>query len=295
MSPLERTTALTWRRMLALVTVFAVGGTLGASGWHLYENAAGLAATDSQVDVFAGFPMVPVEQPAGGLITRHPPIPSELTVAVFNLGEREVAVLQARPAGWTLTADVEMAPVAAWEWTNVSLPIAPDCDEPARPELNLVVRTENGDHDVTVPLEPDFLSGIHGEACSNLELTGVAVDDVGAIAVEEDSLRMEVDLRHIQPAGASEVTVTALSAESAGFRAEGAGLPVTLRPGDPAVTIELLWTVEQCDHTDQLGEMSVVAQYVSADSSARDQRVQLPASAVAALARFGGAQCMDGP
>jgi hypothetical protein len=136
---------------------------------------------------------------------------------------------------------------------------------------------------------------MHGEACSKLELTGVAVDDVGAVAIEEDSLRMEVDLRHIQPTGSSDVTVTALSATSAGFRAEGIGLPVTLRPEDPAVTIELLWTVEQCDLTDRLGELSVVAQYVSADSSARDQRVELPASAVATLGRFGGGQCSDRP
>jgi hypothetical protein len=281
--------------MLALVTVLAVGGMLGASGWHLYENTAGPAATDSQVDLLAGFPMVPFEQPAGGPNDGPPPIPRELTVALFNLGQHDVAVLQARPAGWTLTADMDTAAVAAWEWTTVSLAIAPDCEEPARPELDLVVRTENGDRDVTVPLEPDFLAWLHGEACSDLELTGVAVDDVGAVAFEEDRLRMEVDLRHIQPSGASEVTVTALSAESAGFRAEGIGLPVTLAPGDRAVTIELLWTVDECDHTDRLGELFVVAQYVSADSSASDQRVQLPASAVAALARFGGAQCLDEP
>jgi hypothetical protein len=281
--------------MLALVTVFAVGVLLGASGWHLYENAAGPAATDSQVNVIAGFPMVPIEQPAREPIVGPPPIPSEITVAVFNLGQRDVAVLQARPAGWTLTADVALAPVAAWEWTNLSLAIAPDCEEVARPELDLVVRTDDGDRDVTVPLVPDFLTWLHGEACSNLGLTGVAVDDVGAVTVEEDSLRMEVDLRHIQPTGSSDVIVTALSAESAGFRAEGTGLPITLRPGDPAMTIELLWAVEHCDRIDRLRELSVAVQYVSADSSARDQLVELPVRAVAALARFGGAQCMDRP
>lgn len=294
MSPLESPAALAWRRMLALVTVFAVGGVLGASGWHLYENAADPAADDSQVDLLAGFPS-PLERPAREPIAGPPPIPNEITVAVFNLGQRDVTVVQARPVGWTLTADVELAPVAAWEWTNLSLAIAPDCEEPARPELDLVVRTEGGDSDVTLPLVPDFLAWLHGEACSNLELTGVAVDDVGAIAMEEDGLRMEVDLRHIQPTGASEVTVTALSAESAGFRGEGTGLPVTLRPGDAAVTIELLWAVEHCDRTDRLRELSVVAQYVRADSSARDQLMELPVRAVAALARFGGAQCMDRP
>jgi hypothetical protein len=105
---------MAWRRMLALVTVFAVGGMLGASGWHLYENTAGLAATDSQVEVLAGFPVVPREQPARGPIAGPPPIPRELTVAVFNLGQRDVVVLQARPVGWPLTADLELAPVAAW-------------------------------------------------------------------------------------------------------------------------------------------------------------------------------------
>jgi hypothetical protein len=233
----------------------------------------------------------PIREPIVG----EPPIPSEFTVAVFNLGQRDVAVLQARPAGWTLTADMELVHVAPGEWTNLSLAIAPDCEERAQPELDLVVRTDGGHYDVTVPLDPDFLAGLHGEACSNLQLTGVAVDDVGAVAIEEDSLRMEVILRHIQPTGSSGVTVTALSAESAGFRAEGTGLPVTLRPGDPAETIELLWTIEQCDLTDRLRELSVVAQYVSADSSARDQLVELPVRAVAALARFGGAQCMDRP
>ncbi|HEX6232635.1 MAG TPA: hypothetical protein VFZ63_05880 [Jiangellaceae bacterium] len=295
MSPLESPTALVWRRMLALVTAFAVGGTLGASGWHLYENAADPAATDSQVDLLAGFPMVPLEQPAREPIAGLPPIPRELTVAVFNLGQREVAVLQARPAGWTLTADLELTPVAAWEWTNLSLAIAPDCEEPARPELDLVVRTDGGDRDVTIPLVPDFLTWLHGEACSNLELTGVAVDDVGAIAVEEESLRMEVDIRHIQPTGASELTVTALSAESAGFRAEGTGLPVTLRPSDPGVTIELLWTVEHCELTDRLADIPLIAQITSPDFAVRDQPLELPGRGVAALGRFGGGQCSDRP
>ncbi len=295
MSPLETSTALGWRRILALVTVFAVGGLLGTSGWSLYEDAADRAATDRQVDLLAGFPMFPLERPIRAPVAGEPFTPNEITVAVFNLGQRDVTVLQARPAGWTLTADAQLAPVAAGEWANLSLAIAPDCEEQARPELNLVVRTDGGDRDVTVPLEPDFLTWPHGEACSKLELTGVVVDAVGTVAIEQNKLRMEVALRHLAPAGSNEITVIALSGERAGFRAEGAGLPVVVRPGETAVTVDLIWTVERCDLTDRLADIQVIAQITSPDFAVRDQPLELPGRGVAALGRFGGGQCSDRP
>ena len=214
-------------------------------------------------------------------------------MSVFNLGQRDVTVLQAHPAGWTPTADAELAPVAAGEWAKLSLAIAPDCEERARPELDLVVRTDGGDHDVTVPLEPDYLVWPHWEACSNLERTGVALDAIGAVAVEQNRLRMKVALGHVAPAGSSEITVTTLGAERAGFRAEGTGLPVVVRPGGAAVTVDLLWTVERCDLADRLADVPVIARITSPDFVERNQPLELPGRGVAALAGFGGNQCAD--
>lgn len=293
MTSAEGAAGSVWPRMRTLVAALALGGVLGAAGWTGFEEVADRSAAAGQAQLLAGSPIVALDQP-GELLVEDFAAAGHLSVPVFNLGKRAVTVLEARPYGWLQTGDLEVGiPVPPGDWASVPLAIVPDCEEQARQELELVVRTDSGDRAVPVPLPSNVvdLTWPHGEACGEPGTTGVALDAVGGVVTDRDALRMEVTLRHLRAAASSEINVTALTAERAGFRAEGTGLPVVVRPGEPGVAVELVWTVAQCDLVGDLAEIPVVAQITSPDFAVRDQPLDLPGRGVAALARFSVAAC----
>jgi hypothetical protein len=282
-----------WPRRRTLVALFGLGGVLGAAGWTVFEEAADRSAGAGQAELLAGTPAVALDLRAE-LLVEDLAVAGHLSVPVFNLGQRAVTVLEARLYGWLQTGDLELGiPVPPGDWASVPLTIVPDCGEQAQQELELVVRTDSGVRDVTVPLPPGSvdLTWPHGDACSEHRSTGVALDAVGGMLTDQDALRMEVTLRHLRAAASSEITVTSLTAERAGFRAEGTGLPVVVHPGEPGVGVELVWTVDQCDLVGDLAEVPVVARTTSPDFAVRDQPLELPGRGVAALARFSVAAC----
>jgi hypothetical protein len=280
------------RRVLALVVIFATGLVLGAIGSDLRAQVADRSAAGGQPNLVAGSfawpPRTVSEWTISELAAR-----GEFAVLMHNLGESAVTVIAARPHGWTPIGNAEIGTrVPAGEWARVPLIARPDCAESARPEIELVVRNRDGDQDITVASPgPVDLAEIHRTECQLPASSGLAVDTVGLVVHEHSTLRMQLSLRHPGVSDADEITVTRLVAEWSGFRAVGAGLPVELRPDDGKMTVELAWTIADCDLAANLADMPLTVEVTGPESVAGEHRLQLPARGVAALARFSAVTC----
>jgi hypothetical protein len=282
------------RRTIVLVAAFAVGSALGAAGWSVFEQAPGRSAVAEQASLLAGPVTWPIE-PLGRELTISEAVTSgEINAGVFNLGEGAVTVLAARPAGW-LPADGAEHPVVVppGEWAEVPLLLRPNCAQRPRLELDLTVRTDSGGEHVTLPLPPDGidLSASHRQVCSEYARRGISLDAVGDVAADGDALRMTIKLRHLGSGDSGDITLTELTANRAGFQGAGVDLPIVLRPDGVAVDVDMLWTVERCDLTDNLVDIPVVVRITRPDFVVRDQPLELPGRGVAALARFSAVAC----
>jgi hypothetical protein len=278
------------RRVIALVAVFAAGLVLGAFGSDLRQQVTDRSAAEAELVAgsFAWPDRVVGEWTISELAAR-----GELAVFMYNLGESAVTVIEARPHGWTPIENAEIATrMAAGEWARVPLVAWPDCAESPRREIELVVRTEDGDRDITVTSPgPVDLANMHRAECRLPESSGLAVDAVGPVVPERSTLRMEISLRHPGVRDADEITVARLNAEWSGFRARAAGLPAEIRRDDGAMTVELAWTIEDCNLAANLADMPLTVEVTGPESVAGEHRLQLPARGVAALARFSAVTC----
>jgi hypothetical protein len=281
-----------------LLTAFAVGTALGAAGWSMLEQAPGRSAVAEQASLLAGPVTWPIEPTGRGLTISEAVTSGEINAGVFNMGERAVTVLAARPAGWLPADGAEhLVVVPPGEWAEVPLLLRPNCAQRPRPELDLTVRTDGGGQRMTLPLPPDGidLSASHRQVCSEHARRGIALDAVDGVVVDGDALRMTIKLRHLGSGDSGDITVTELTATRAGFQGAGVDLPIVLRPDGVAVDVDMLWTVERCDLTDNLADIPVVTRLTRPDFVVRDQPLELPGRGVAALARFSAVACSANP
>lgn len=282
------------RRTIVLLASFAVGSALGAAGWSVLEQAPDRSAGAKQASLLAGPVTWPIE-PLGRELTISEAVTSgEISAGVFNMGERAVAVLAARPAGWLPADGAEHSVVVPpGEWAEVPLLLRPNCAQRPRPELELTVRTDSGGQRVTLLLPPDGidLAASHRQMCSEHARKGIALDAVDGVVADGDALRMTIKLRHLGSGDSGDITVTQLTATRAGFQGAGVDLPIVLRPDGVAVDVDMLWTVERCDLADNLVDIPVVARITRPDFVVRDQPLELPGRGLAALARFSAVAC----
>lgn len=275
-----------WPRLGVLVGVCALGAVLGAYGWSAREEAAELSSEALAANLIAGPVSPEVDDEGAGW-------GSGLVGAIYNLGRRDVTLLEARPSGWTPMADAARpTPLPPREWTNVPLVAAPDCTSNVRPELDLLVRTERGDRLVTVPLRQDgeYLALFHQSTCQQPDFVDIEVVDAAALPLDDGALAMRLGLRQVGPPDGRDITVLGVSGETAGFRATSSGLPVVLPPGGTQ-TVTTRWAVEECALTNDLAKVNLVVRLEGPDVGKRNQPVWLPGHIVAALARFGVAEC----
>lgn len=275
-----------WGSMVVLGCVFAVGVAAGSFGWQARERAVEEATAAAEAELVAG-PVTVESWPDG----REAAPWWELTAAVYNLGSREVTALAAWPSGWSVAEAGTPTTLPPDEWTVLPLTVVPECAAAVEPELELVVRTDAGEQELTLPLQPRdgtvYWGRMRQSMCGEQQ-EGVVLDGL-TTRRGDGHLEMSLDLRHPGSPDASEIVVTEVYRDTAGFHAAGSGLPLAIRGGDTG-TARVVWTVEACELTDDLGDLAVALRLES-DSVSREQTVQLPGSAVAALARFGVSEC----
>lgn len=280
------------RRVAVLVAAFAAGLVLGAIGWDLRQQLPDRSAPVDQAVLVAGsfaWPdRVVFEWTISELAAR-----GQFAVFMYNAGETAVTISAARPHGWAPIQNADLnTRVPPGEWAKVPLIARPDCAEFARPEIDLVVRTDDGDQDFTVASPgPVDLAEIHRTECQLPASSGLAADAVASVVQERSTLRMEISLRHPGGSDADEISVVRLGAEWAGFRAVAVGLPVEPQPDDGAMIVEVVWTIEDCGLATNLADMPLTVGLTGSESVAGEYRLLLPARGVAALARFSAVAC----
>lgn len=287
-----------WRHGLLFAGALVLGVTVGGIGWILRNAAAEAAAAAEQVDLVSG--LVVVESAglgAGGQVDLSDP---ELSVPLHNAGPREVTVVSVQPDGWRLS-QTPPTPTAIppGGWVVVPLSIEPNCSARISTTFLIVlVRTDAGDYQVETPLPPgqSQLYGAYQQACFGGDVRpSFVLEDVDVRSANADSVRMTVS--GVAANARSDLTVTSVQAGSvthlAGYRAEGAGLPLTFALGDdaPGPLLEVTWTLAGCENVAQLAEAVLQINFVDADRRAYVHHARLPGEAVAALARLGAAEC----
>ncbi|HEX6231687.1 MAG TPA: hypothetical protein VFZ63_01030 [Jiangellaceae bacterium] len=275
-----------WPRFGVLLGICTFGAVLGAYGWTAHEQVAELSAAALEVNLIAGSVSLELGEEGDGWN-------SGLVGTIYYHGRRDVTILAARPAGWVPVGDgARPIPIPPREWTSVPLAATPDCTAPVRPELELLVRTERGDRQVTVPFRQsgEYLALFHQSACLLPEFVDIEVVDADALPPDDGALVIRLGLRHIGPPDGREITVLGVGGETAGFRATSSDLPIVLPPG-ATQTITMRWSVNECTRTAELAEVDVVVRLKSPDLGRQNQPVYLPGHIVAALARFGVAEC----
>jgi hypothetical protein len=275
-----------WRRRVAAATAFVLGLAAGAYVWDARSDAADLVAEAGQVELLVGwFGLEPAP-------TREA---AQATVTLHNAGPRDVDVLAVRPTGWAAVSDAAPAATTARpaEWTEVGIAADPICDAPVPDQLEVEVRTGQGESSVEIALPPGraYLDWLQELLCGGFELFFDANVNRGVelIPSEPGTLRMIVTFRVF--ADTNLVEVTAASAAAAGLRAEAVGLPVEVPgSGEAVVPLELEWHVDTCARTSELGEVAADVELHAADRRATVE-VQLPHRAIAMLGRFVAEEC----
>lgn len=275
-----------WRRRGAAATAFVLGLAAGAYVWDARSDAADLAAEAGQVELLVGW---------FGLEPSPTREAAQVTVTLHNAGPRDVDVLAVRPTGWAAVSDAAPAAttVPPAEWTEVGITADPVCDAPVPDQLEVEVRTGQGESSVAIALPPGraYLDLLQELLCGESGLFfGVNVNrGVELIPSEPGILRMIVTFRVFSET--TLVEVTAASAAVAGLRAEAIGLPVEVPGGgEVVVPLELEWHVDTCARTSELGEVAADVELRAADRTATVE-VQLPDRAIAMLGRFVAEEC----
>lgn len=281
-----------WPLAVAVVAAFAVGATAGGYWWSVRDGVNGV----SSGELIAG-PVTRQESSVlGGESSQLNGLGAvaesafTLSASVFNAGDNDVTVVDARPAGWTVAASPPETRIPAGEWASIPLTISPDCAQAAPdPELELQLGAESADQRVTVPM---FTRGgsTFGSfwllLCSPAGL-GAVLNDIEIIS-EDGGVEMRITLR--QPSWrADDVAVDHLGTNTGAFRAAASDLPLRVAPGETEATT-LRWSVADCAAlSGRLGSIDLVMQ---AQGSA-ETLVPLPGRAVAALTRLGVQSCSE--
>ncbi len=279
------------RRMFALFAAFAAGLLLGAVGLDFRHQLADRLPGSDRAELVAGSFAWPTGVGAAWTISELA-ARGEFSVLMYNVGERAVTVVAARPHGWAPIENAQGATrVPAGAWARVPLIAWPDCAVSARPEIELTLRTDDGDREITIPAPGPFdLSIIHRDECQFPASLGLAVGAVGPI-VDGTTLSMEISLRFPGIQDIDDVAVAPLIAESSGFRALAAHRSAPVRHADGTMAVEVEWTVDDCDLAAGMGEMPLNIEITAPERVAREHHVRLPADGVAALARFSAVVC----
>jgi hypothetical protein len=230
-------------RWVALAAAVAVGVLLGV----VVSGARHDAAELNEVGVVLG----------GVTGMSGPGEPAAASVQLLNVGEREIEILGFGADGLSIapgSPDPEPVTAPPGEWVTVEQQgLVPDCAAEPPERLDVVIRDAAGEERVVRSRElPDsglsdqlWWSCMDGPQISFLEpevVTAGPASVVMNVAVFND--------------GTDEVTLHELGADSPGLRAEPAGLPVIVPPGQAAAAT-LTWTVDDCAMAGQFFDVNL--------------------------------------
>lgn len=275
------------RGWAATVALFVIGLLLGGYVWSARNEAADLAAEAGRVALVAGW--FDAEAPRDLGLTR-------LTVALYNVGSRDVVVDSVRPDGWVAadeSARSEGTTIPAAEWADAEITARPSCPGPVPDRLHAEVRTGQGESSVviTLPQEHSDIARHQSLLCGEFDaLTFVTLSGVDDISTARPGvLRMVLVLRVSSPSPGP-VEITAVGGSGAGFRGVSTGLPVSVPGGvEPIVSLELEWQIDSCAATHELDELAVDVEFNQ--NPGATVAVLLPNPAIAALGRLAAVEC----
>lgn len=170
---------------------------------------------------------------------------------LLNVGEREIEILGFSAAGLSIapgSPDPEPVTAPPGEWVVVEQQgLVPDCAADPPEYLDVRFLDAAGDERVVRAGDlPEYgLIATLWSSCRYGEQ--LFIDEPEVVTTDATSIVMDVTIMND---GREPATVHELGADSPGLRAQSAGLPVTVSPGDH-VTLAVTWTVSACAEAQQ--------------------------------------------
>ncbi|MGH8776077.1 MAG: hypothetical protein ACRDWI_13230 [Jiangellaceae bacterium] len=282
----EAATTSSWGRWTALGAALAVGLVCGILVANSRNDAAESAAAAEEVQLVANIP----------LLTEVGDDALSMTMQFNNTGPLDLEILTVRPEGWDFHNDApERRPRTArtGEWTTVTSVVVPDCNPSVLPNsLEVAVLTAAGKQTVSVPLQATgVLRDARSLVCSDARPIALGISQVEVLEVDEGGLRMALRMQAFgSSATAAPFDVTGVNAVVGGFAVADAAVPVSFGSGGSS-PVEVIWEVVRCDIRDTLGNVEIQVDVTDEDGRTFVEGVPLPGEGIAALARFGEAEC----
>jgi hypothetical protein len=282
----ERTDRPPWWQWGIVVAAVVVGLIVGVLSSNARQDAADLAASESEVDLIVGEPIV-IDTPEA---TRDTPF----QVPLYNAGPLDIELLWIRPQGWEVAETAVRGPTTLPPdvWVPVRVRAVPNCDEVATADvLEMRVRTRARESTVSLPLPR---AGIMQEAqtvlCRPFSPVGAYIEEVRVVpSSRPDTLTMRLQLRAYDPN--LRFTLTDVSATAPGFRLIDATVPVQFERGARSIPLVTTWEVIGCEATLTLNEVNLGLGFRDDAGGRQRDGAELPGRGLAELARFGVEQC----
>jgi hypothetical protein len=272
------------RRWQWVVLVSAIVGSLivGALVADARRNAADLAATEAEIDLIVG----------GPVLVTAPDTPFQ--VPLYNAGALEIELLWIRPKGWTVAETAIRHPITMPpdRWVPVRVRAIPDCtDLVSEDVVEMKVRTQARERVLSLPLPvAGIMREVHTSVCRSFDQLGAYVEDVNLVpSAQPDTLTMRLDVQPDDPN--LRFTLTDVDATAPGFRMIDATLPVRFEPGSPSFRVDIIWQVADCGATRLLDDIYLGLGFRDDDGDRQTGGAELPGRGVAELARFAIEQC----